>query len=255
MALQRHLIEQKLLELLHKKHPTIPATKEEAEIRCEEMKRNAQKPGYPFQEACSELTDWRSWIKLLYFEFSAVIELLLKCRHRKLDPRQGRDGGELFKKERLAPLISLAPCSVLREPEIKSVFRDLDLKSAFLESLFETFGETLDWMQLQEALETPAERSTPSGREQELDQSLPSHNRLIFDKAQQRVRIDGIWENLSDEGCKMWATLWEAKGERVPGKDISERAAKIKFAMPPRVRAEIESHKRRGYWLRRFVRV
>src|SRR5437867_8896982 len=127
MAPRRDLFEQKFLEFLRERHSSFP-TKEQAENKCREMKQNARRskalPEY--QKACSELTDWRSWIKLLYFDLVTVIDLLLKCHERTLGPRQGRDGGELFKKERLAPLISGGPLSVFREPEIKSVFRDPD---------------------------------------------------------------------------------------------------------------------------------
>lgn len=86
--------------------------------------------------------------------------------------------------------------------------------------------------------------------------ALPSHEGLIFDEGRQRVCVDEVWEDLSDEATKIWKVLWEAKGGWVPGKQAvgeCQKAAKIKLLMPDRVKNEIESHSRRGYRLKRFV--
>src|SRR5207249_4366521 len=84
-------------------------------------------------------------------------------------------------------------------------------------------------------------------------ESLPSRKGLTFDERRQRVCIDGTWEDLNGEQTKFWAIVSKANGAWTPGSHIGGRAAKIKESMPPRVQAEIESHKRNGYRLRRFV--
>jgi len=84
-------------------------------------------------------------------------------------------------------------------------------------------------------------------------ESLPSHNGLAFDEPHQCVYIDGIREDLNDEQLVIFRVLWELKGVWKNGAAIHERAARIIYSMSPRVRNEIESHKRQGYRLKRFI--
>jgi hypothetical protein len=82
---------------------------------------------------------------------------------------------------------------------------------------------------------------------------LPSHNGLVFDEARHRLCIDGVWEELKDEEVKMWVILWKAQAEWTSSKTISPRAPQIKYSMAPRVKAEIDYHRRSGYRLKRFL--
>jgi hypothetical protein len=87
----------------------------------------------------------------------------------------------------------------------------------------------------------------------ESGEALPAHKGLAFDEKHQCVYIDDVREDLNDEQLVIFRELWGAQGRWVPGAVLHERAAKIKYSMPARLRKEIGSHKRQGYRLKRFL--
>jgi len=92
-----------------------------------------------------------------------------------------------------------------------------------------------------------------SAAQPEIKTSLPNQKGLVFDEEHQCVIIDGIREDLSDEQFSIFRELWKAKGCWRSGAVLHENAAKIKYSMSQRVKEEIESQRRQGYRLKRFL--
>jgi len=102
----------------------------------EDLERESPRFFSEYQRHCSQLADHRSYIKLVYFESDPVVDLLLKCHEKMLDPEMRvlkRALGRLINNTRPFPLLSNAAET---------------LRSAFVDRLFESLIETLNWMQL-----------------------------------------------------------------------------------------------------------
>jgi hypothetical protein len=70
---------------------------------------------------------------------------------------------------------------------------------------------------------------------------------LELDEPRSRIRVEGIWHDITDEAKCMLSVLFHAKGAWVQGSTIGKRPDKTRNRMPAAVKAVIETHRTSGY--------
>lgn len=84
-------------------------------------------------------------------------------------------------------------------------------------------------------------------RHDDIMPAADADKRPVLDKQMLRVRVDGVWHDVTEKQKDMLAVLFKANGNWVGGKNIGVNAHHYRASMPKPVADMIQSHQVNGY--------